>query len=113
MSEWSSPDAARTSVTSALMGMAMAIILKVLLMMKKEGNGYNCRRRRKGHGKKGRDVCQRQGKLELWEKQKSQELYFEVGCQWEVRPVSYACSMADWQYAILSRSAEQNTFCYC
>ncbi len=44
------------------------------------------------HEEKGRDVCQRQGKLELWEKQKSQELYFEVG--WEVRQVLYACTMA-------------------
>jgi hypothetical protein len=50
------------------------------------------RQRGKGRGKKGRDVCQRQGKLELWGKQKSQELYFEVG--WEVRPVLYACTMA-------------------
>jgi len=77
--------------------MAMAIILKVLFMMKKEGNGYNCRRRRKSRGKKGRDVCQRQGRLELWEEQKNQELYFDVGCQWEVCPVLYACTMADCQ----------------
>jgi len=50
------------------------------------------RQRGKGRGKKGRDVCQRQCKLDLWGKQKSQELYFEVG--WEVRPVLYACTMA-------------------
>ena len=69
------------------MSMAMAIILKVLFMRKKEGKVG------KAAGKKeGRDVCQRQGKLELWGKQKSQELYFEVG--WEVRPVLYACMMA-------------------
>jgi hypothetical protein len=85
-------DSARTRATTALMSMAMAIILKALFTRKKEGKGYNCRQRGKGRGKKGRDVCQGQSKLELWGKQKSQELYFEVG--WEVRPVLYACTMA-------------------
>ena len=40
-------NSARTSVTAALMSMAMASILKVCLMRKKEGNGYCAKQ--KGH----------------------------------------------------------------
>ena len=45
---------ARTSITAALMSMAMASILKVFLMRKKEYKGYSAEQRRRG-----REVGQR------------------------------------------------------
>ena len=49
---------ARTSVTAALMSMAMASILKVFLMRKKEDKGCSAKQRRRG-----REVGQRLGEL--------------------------------------------------
>ena len=42
---------ARTSVTTALMSMAMLSTLKVFFMMKKEGKEYDTKQRRKGSGR--------------------------------------------------------------
>jgi hypothetical protein len=74
---------ARTSVTAAQMSMAMASILKVFLMRKKDDKGYSVKQRRIG-----REVGQRLS---------------ELG---GVRPVLCILRLG-WRYDILSRSAEQ------
>jgi len=83
-------DSARTSVTTVLMSVAIASILKVFFMTKKECKVYNYNVKQRGGEAAGaeeeREAGQRQG--ELWEEAEALER------TWEVRPVLYVCTMA-------------------
>jgi hypothetical protein len=81
-------ESARTSVTTVLMSVAIASILKVFFMTKKERKVYNVKQRggEAAGAEAEREAGQTQG--ELWEEAEALE------GTWEVCPVLYVCTMA-------------------
>ncbi len=84
-------DSAHTSVTTALMSMAMASIMKVFLMSKKEGKGYNGEAKWKTAAGEEEEKWSKVG----WTLGTSGRTGMQLlGRTWEKRPVLYACTMA-------------------